>query len=95
MMFGNSSPPHSDALAWGVGHLLVDGRTRQRRTRENKGHVNYDLSDATVKARAAPTTGNGCHGLVSARAQRCEKLSIFSVRAREGGSAKYTPPTRS
>jgi hypothetical protein len=25
MLFGNSSPPHSDALAWGVGHLLVDG----------------------------------------------------------------------
>ena len=46
-------------------------------------------------ARAAPTTGSGCHGLVSACARRCEKLSIFLVRAREGGSAKYTPPTQS
>jgi hypothetical protein len=35
---------------------LPDVATR-RRTRENKGHVNYDLSDVPVKARAAPTTG--------------------------------------
>jgi hypothetical protein len=26
MLFGNSSPPHSDVLAWGVGHLLVAAR---------------------------------------------------------------------
>ena len=31
----------------------------QRRTRENKGHVNYDLSDVPVKAHAAPKTGSG------------------------------------
>ena len=62
----------------------------RRRTRENKGHVNYDLSDVPVKSRAAPMTGSGCHGSVSACARRCEKLSIFLVRAREGGSAKYT-----
>jgi hypothetical protein len=67
----------------------------RRRTRENKGHVNYDLSDVPVKACAAPTTGSGCHSSVSACVRRCEKLSIFLVRAREGGSAKYTPPTRS
>jgi hypothetical protein len=73
---------------------LPDVVTRWR-TRENKGHVNYDLSDVPVKARAAPTTGSGCHGSISACAQGCEKLSIFSVKAREGGRAKYTPPTRS
>jgi hypothetical protein len=28
MLFGNSSPPHSDALAWGVGHLLLDGHAQ-------------------------------------------------------------------
>jgi hypothetical protein len=66
----------------------------RRRTRENKGHVNYDLSDVPVKAHAAPTMGSGCHSLVSACAGQCEKLFIFSVRAREGGSAKYTLPCR-
>jgi hypothetical protein len=43
---------------------------------------------------AAPTMGSGCRGLVSARARRCKKLSIFLVRAREGGSVKYTMPMR-
>jgi len=39
----------------------------------NKGRVNYDVSDVPVEARAAPTTGSGCHGWVLARTQRCEK----------------------
>ena len=29
---------------------------------EKEGHVNYDLSDVPVEARAAPTTGRGCYG---------------------------------
>ena len=37
-----------------------------------EGHVNCDVSDVPVKARAAPTTGSGCHGSVLARARRCE-----------------------
>ncbi len=39
----------------------------------NKGHVNYDVSDVPIEARAAPRTGSGCHGWVLAHARRCEK----------------------
>jgi len=38
-----------------------------------EGRVNYDVSDVPVEARAAPTTGSGCHSWVLARARRCEK----------------------
>ena len=40
---------------------------------KKKGHVNYDVSNVPVEARAAPTTGSGCHGSVLASARRCEK----------------------
>jgi len=39
----------------------------------NEGRVNYDASDVPIEARAAPTTGSGCHGWVLACTQRCEK----------------------
>ena len=29
---------------------------------EKEGHVNYDVLDVPVEARAAPTTGRGCYG---------------------------------
>jgi hypothetical protein len=40
---------------------------------KKKGHANYDVSNVPVEARAAPTTGSGCHGSVLASARRCEK----------------------
>ena len=58
-----------------------------------EGHVNYDVSDVPVEARAARTTAARCKGSRSARARRCEKLSIFWVGARGGGSAINTPPS--
>ena len=60
-----------------------------------EGHVNYDVSDVPVEAHAARTTAARCKGLRSAHARRCKKLSIFWVGGRGGGSAIYTPPTRS
>jgi len=38
-----------------------------------EGHVNYDVSDVPVEARAAPTMGSGCYGWVTAHARRCKK----------------------
>ena len=60
-----------------------------------EGHVNYDISDVNVEARAAPKTGSGWFGWVLVARRRVVELSIFPVRVRGGGSAKYTPPTRS
>jgi len=36
---------------------------------KKKGHVNYDVSNVPVEARAAPTMGSGCHGSVLAHAR--------------------------
>ena len=35
-----------------------------------EGHVNYDMSDVPVEARAAPTTGSGC-------ATTCRQMIFF------------------
>ena len=60
-----------------------------------EGHFNYDISDVNVEARAAPKTGSGWFGWVLAALRRVVESSIFPVRARRGGSAKYTLRTRS
>ena len=61
-----------------------------------EGQFNYDISDVNVEARAAPKTGSGWFGWVFLAARRrVVESSIFPMRVRGGGSAKYTPPTRS
>jgi hypothetical protein len=42
-----------------------------------KGHVNYDVSEVPVLARADPTTGRGCYGWVMAAQRRV--LNILFV----------------
>ncbi len=46
-----------------------------------EGHVNDDVSDVPVEARAAPTTGRGWYGLVLA-APDVSSLFFFVGRAR-------------
>ena len=55
---------------------LPDVATR-RQTRENKGHINYDLSDVPVKARAAPTMGSGSVTVQYQRARNDAKIFLF------------------
>ena len=43
-----------------------------------EGHVNYDVSDVNVEARAAPKTGSGWFGWVLAARRRVVESSIFS-----------------
>ena len=49
-----------------------------------KGHVNYDVSDVPVKARAAPTTRRGCHGSVLAARDDAKNISFFRWERAEG-----------
>jgi len=60
---------------------------------EKKGHVNYDISDVPVEARAAPTTGSGCHGSVLA-ARDDAKNSRFFRWERAEAEARDTPRRR-
>ncbi len=53
-----------------------------------EGHVNYDVSDVNVEARAAPTTGSGWFGWVLAARRRVVELFFFVVAcARSDGGA--------
>ena len=53
-------------------------------TTAKKGHINYDVCDVPVKARAAPTMGSGCYSWVMAQcAMWCENNLYFL-----GGSAR-------
>ena len=40
-----------------------------------EGHVNYDVSDVPVEARAAPTTGSGC-------TTTCQQIFFFGGHVR-------------
>ncbi len=53
-----------------------------------EGHVNYDVSDAPIEARAAPMSGSGCFGWVMVRAQRVAKnYSFLLSRTRSDGGS--------
>ena len=58
-----------------------------------KGHVNYDVSDVPVKARAAPTTRRGCHGSVLAARDDAKNISFFRWERAEA-ETRYTPRRR-
>ena len=59
-----------------------------------EGHVNYDVSDAPIDARTAPTTGSGCFGWVMARAQHVvEYYSFLSSHTRSDGGSANPPRT--
>ena len=58
-----------------------------------KGHVNYDVSDVPVEARAAPTTGRCCYGWVTARHDDGKNRQFFWWERAEA-EAQYTPRRR-
>jgi hypothetical protein len=60
----------------GDHHQMSDATTKE-------GHVNYDVSDVLVEARAAPTTGRGCYGWVTAQLDDAKNRQFFSVGARD------------
>jgi hypothetical protein len=55
-----------------------------------EGHVNYDVSDVLVKARAAPTMGRGCYGWVTAQHNDAKNRGSW-----EGGGVLLTRATAS
>ncbi len=57
-----------------------------------EGHVNYDVSDAPIEARAAPTTESGCFGWVMARAQRVVENYSFSLSHTRSDGGSANPP---
>ena len=59
-----------------------------------EGHVNYDISDVPIEARAAPTTGSGCFGWIMACAWHVIEYSFLLLRARALMAALQTPPTQ-
>jgi len=58
-------------------------------------HVIYNVSEVYNEARASRTMGRGCYSLILMARRRVVESSIFLMRVRGGGSAKYTPPTQS
>ncbi len=63
--------------------VVVPGDHRQMSDATTKeGHVNYDVSDVLVEARAAPMMGRGCYGWVTAQHDDAKNRQFF------GGSAR-------
>ena len=58
-----------------------------------EGHVNYDVSDVLVEARAAPTMGRGCYGWVTAQDDDAKNRHFFRWERAEA-EARYTPRRR-
>jgi len=77
-----------DALTSAASPARIDGTAKEE-------HVNFDVSEVYNEGRASRTTGRGCYSSILMARRRVVESSIFPVRVRGGGSAKYTPPTRS
>ncbi len=60
----------------------------------NEGRVNYDASDVPIEARAAPTTGSGCHGWVMAVQRRVVEYSFLSIMRAHSDGSSANPPLR-
>ena len=59
-----------------------------------EGHVNYDVSDVPIEARAAPMTGSGCFGWVMARVQRVVEYYSFSLSRTRSDGRSANPPAQ-
>jgi len=77
-----------DALTSAASPARIDATAKEE-------HVNYDVSEVYNEAQASRTMERGCYSSILMARRRVVESSIFPVRARGGGSAKYTPPTRS
>jgi hypothetical protein len=55
-----------------------------------EGHVNYDVSDVLIEARAAPTMGRGCYGWVTAQHDDAKNCQFFRWE-RAKAEARYAP----
>jgi len=74
--------------------VVVPGDHRQMSDATTKeGHVNYDVSDVLVEARAAPTMGRGCYGWVTAQHDDAKNRQLFWWERAEA-EAQYAPRRR-
>jgi hypothetical protein len=74
--------------------VVVPGDHRQMSDATTKeGHVNYEVSDVLVEARAAPTMGRGCYGWVTAQQDDAKNRQFFWWERAEA-EARYAPRRR-
>ena len=77
-----------------INALRSAASSQRSNTTAKEGHVNYDVSDVPIEARAAPTTGSGCCGWVMVRTLHVVELFFFVVArtGSDGGSANPPAP---